>query len=163
MKIRLFWILSLFITAIFSAEAERYYYFDHVTTTDGLQSNTIYCTLQDRNGFMWIGSRDGLSRYDGNSFIKMRDLVKEEGIGGNVFAICEDIQGKIWFSTPNGIYIYNPLTGQLRSISTANNSFAFVRLKVRGTPFLRTSKLPKHLTSRSETLGFLLFIWSISL
>ncbi len=142
MKIRLYLILCLFTTAFFISKAERYYYFDHVTTTDGLHSNTIYCTLQDRNGFMWIGSKDGLSRYDGNSFIKMRDLVKEEGIGGNVFAICEDIEGKIWFSTPDGIHIYNPLTGHLQAIDMVSGTSCFsIQADHKGKVWIITDKL----------------------
>ena len=142
MKIRLFLILCLFTTAFFISKAERYYYFDHVTTTDGLHSNTIYCTLQDRNGFMWIGSKDGLSRYDGNSFIKMRDLVKEDGIGGNVFAICEDIEGKIWFSTPDGIHIYNPLTGHLQAIDMVSGTSCFsIQADHKGKVWIITDKL----------------------
>ena len=91
-------ILSLVATSVFSMKAEMYYYFDHVTTADGLPSNTIYCTMQDMNGFMWIGSRDGLSRYDGNSFRKISELAKGDGIDGNLFAISEDVDGKIYIT-----------------------------------------------------------------
>ena len=48
-------ILILFFVSSLNIRAERYYYFDHMTTSDGLSSNTIYCTMQDSNGFMWIG------------------------------------------------------------------------------------------------------------
>ena len=106
MKRHIFSILTiLLLTTVSNVKAERYYYFDHVTTTDGLQSNTIYCTMQDSNGFIWIGTRDGLCRYDGNGFRKMSDLAKGEGIGGNVYAVSEDTEGKIWFSTPDGVHV----------------------------------------------------------
>ena len=45
-------------------QAGPYYSFEHYTTYDGLPSNTIHCTYQDRFGFVWIGTRDGLSRFD---------------------------------------------------------------------------------------------------
>ena len=45
-------------------QAASYYYFDHFTTYEGLPSNTIHCTFQDSYGFLWIGTRDGLCRYD---------------------------------------------------------------------------------------------------
>ena len=49
-------------------QAGPYYSFEHYTTYDGLPSNTIHCTYQDRFGFVWIGTRDGLSRFDGYDF-----------------------------------------------------------------------------------------------
>ncbi len=125
MKHKLFLIFSLLTAAIFSLKAERYYYFDHVTTAEGLPSNTIYCTLQDMRGFMWIGSRDGLSRYDGNTFRKMSDLGKGDGIGGSTFAVSEDQEGKIWFSNPQGIHIYNPMTGLVKSLGMLGKTSCF--------------------------------------
>ena len=49
-------------------QAAPYYYFEHYTTYEGLPSNTIHCTYQDRFGFVWIGTRDGLCRFDGFDF-----------------------------------------------------------------------------------------------
>ena len=142
MKRHIFLIFSIISAVIIDIRAEQYYYFDHVTTTDGLQSNTIYCTLQDRNGFMWVGTRDGLSRYDGNAFRKMRDLAKGEGIGGNVFSIGEDVEGKIWFSTPRGIHIYDPDTDQINSIGMLGEKSCFtIQTDVKGKVWVLTDKL----------------------
>ena len=44
-------------------------YSEHMKTSDGLPSNTIRYLHQDCKGFLWIGTLNGLSRYDGNSFI----------------------------------------------------------------------------------------------
>ena len=142
MKRHIFLIFSIISAIFIDIRAEQYYYFDHVTTTDGLQSNTIYCTLQDRNGFMWVGTRDGLSRYDGNSFRKMGDLAKGEGIGGNVFSIGEDVEGKIWFSTPRGIHIYDPDTDQINSIGMLGEKSCFtIQTDVKGKVWVLTDKL----------------------
>jgi hypothetical protein len=43
--------------------------FAHLTTSDGLAQNRIYSILQDRRGFMWFATEDGLNRYDGNTFV----------------------------------------------------------------------------------------------
>ncbi len=116
MKRQIFLVLSLLTASIFTIRAERYYYFDHITTADGLPSNTIYCTHQDKMGFVWVGTKDGLSRYDGNNFCNMRDIVHEKGIEGKVFSISEDTVGKIWFSTTSGTHVYDPYTGKLKTL-----------------------------------------------
>lgn len=41
----------------------------HMTTTDGLANNSICYIFQDSKGFIWMGTLNGLSRYDGNSFV----------------------------------------------------------------------------------------------
>ena len=41
--------------------------FDHLSVKDGLSNNSVNCILQDREGFMWSGTNDGLDKYDGNS------------------------------------------------------------------------------------------------
>ena len=43
--------------------------FTHLTTNDGLSQGYVTAILQDRRGFMWFATRDGLNRYDGNAFV----------------------------------------------------------------------------------------------
>lgn len=43
-------------------------YFRHYTNKQGLSHNTVYCALQDKKGFMWFGTDDGLNRFDGHQF-----------------------------------------------------------------------------------------------
>ena len=43
--------------------------FTHLTSDDGLSDNRINSILQDRRGFMWFATEDGLNRYDGNAFV----------------------------------------------------------------------------------------------
>jgi signal transduction histidine kinase/streptogramin lyase/ActR/RegA family two-component response regulator len=68
------------------------------TVADGLPSSTIYKLAQDRDGFIWLGTADGLGRYDGVSFQVFRaDPAKPESIGGNnVTALLIDSKGRIW-------------------------------------------------------------------
>jgi len=42
--------------------------FDRIGLEQGLSHNTVWCLLQDRKGFMWLGTEDGLNKYDGYSF-----------------------------------------------------------------------------------------------
>jgi len=47
-------------------------YFERLTTQNGLSNNKVNCFIQDQRGFMWIGTNDGLNRYDGQYFTFFR-------------------------------------------------------------------------------------------
>ena len=44
------------------------YFFRHYQVENGLSNNTVYCSIQDKNGFLWFGTKDGLNRFDGFHF-----------------------------------------------------------------------------------------------
>ncbi len=72
---------------------------------DGLPSSTIYKLAQDRDGFIWLGTADGLARYDGVSFEVFRsDPAKPESISNNnVTALLIDSKGRIWCGGDAGL------------------------------------------------------------
>lgn len=83
------------------------YYFKHITIENGLSQNTVLSILQDSKGFMWFGTKDGLNRYDGNSFKIFKRDTGANSIGNNtIWALLEDNIGRIWIGTDKGIYIY---------------------------------------------------------
>lgn len=88
--------------------AEEHYYFKNLNIQDGLSQNTVTTILQDRKGFMWFGTKDGLNRYDGLSFRKFKhNDFNKQSIGNNfVTALYEDKDGNIWVGTDVGLYIY---------------------------------------------------------
>ena len=90
------------------AQNNVHYYFRTLDIRNGLSQNTVYQILQDKNGFMWFGTKDGLNRYDGTSF---RIYKKENsGLGKNfITALYEDREGNIWIGTDGGVFIYNPV------------------------------------------------------
>jgi signal transduction histidine kinase/ligand-binding sensor domain-containing protein len=69
-------------------------------------------TMQDKHGFMWFGTKDGLTRYDGYSFKVFRnDPGDSNSIGRNiVFSLFEEDDGTIWVGTDRGLFIYDPTT-----------------------------------------------------
>ena len=91
-----------FVLVFSTARAERYYYFTHIQTTDGLPSNTIHGVHQDKSGFIWIGTRDGLCRYDGKEFQRLSDITPAHNMNSATFDITEDLSGRIWFSSTSG-------------------------------------------------------------
>ena len=83
--------------------------FRHFNINNGLSQNTVSCIYQDKQGFMWFGTKDGLNRFDGESF-KIFRLSTENELKDNVFrSIVQDNNDKIWLGTDDGVYIYNPL------------------------------------------------------
>lgn len=86
------------------------YYFRHYQVENGLSNNAVLCSIQDRMGFMWFGTKDGLNRFDGYSFKSFHsDPDNPNGLGSNfIRTLCEDRTGKIWAGTDQGIFIFNP-------------------------------------------------------
>lgn len=89
-------------------------FFRHLTTNDGLSNNTVYAINEDTLGFIWIGTRSGLNRFDGHSF-KVYD--NNSGLR-NVFinTIFKDSKGRIWVGTQGGgLSRYEYETGEFSS------------------------------------------------
>jgi len=78
--------------------------FVHLSVDDGLPENSIECITQDREGFIWIGTRDGLSRFDGYQFVNYRnDADNPNSLSNNwVRAVLEDRAGQLWVATEGG-------------------------------------------------------------
>ena len=78
--------------------------FDHLTIEHGLSNNRIRCILQDKLGYIWIGTYDGLNRYDGYEFkIYRNDPADSTSLTSNwITALFEDSTGDLWISTMGG-------------------------------------------------------------
>jgi signal transduction histidine kinase/ligand-binding sensor domain-containing protein/DNA-binding response OmpR family regulator len=78
--------------------------FRHLTIADGLSQSAISAIVQDRRGFLWFGTRDGLNRYDGHTFrIHRHDPFDPASLADNtVTALFEDREGNLWVGTERG-------------------------------------------------------------
>lgn len=78
--------------------------FSHYTDAHGLSQNTVLCALQDRRGFMWFGTQDGLNRFDGYSFrVFKHDPDNANSLSENwIWSIYEDRRGYLWIATFGG-------------------------------------------------------------
>ena len=107
-----FCVLTCFFITIFcqAQSVEEHYYFKNLSIRNGLSQNTVNAILQDRKGFMWLGTKDGLNRYDGLSFRKFKhDAANPRSIGNSfITSLYEDFNGNIWVGTDAGVYIYYP-------------------------------------------------------
>ncbi|MGH7594952.1 MAG: two-component regulator propeller domain-containing protein, partial [bacterium] len=72
--------------------------FERIGLEQGLSQSTVYCILQDRQGFMWFGTQSGLHKYDGYSFTSyQQDVFDSTSISENVvWTIYEDHTGTLW-------------------------------------------------------------------
>ncbi len=101
----------LLILFSFSIVLSQQYYFRHFTIKDGLAQSQVQSIIQDKDGYLWFGTLDGLSRFDGQNFT---NFTLKDGLAGTDISVSvQDAQGTIWFGHENGgITIYNPETHQ---------------------------------------------------
>lgn len=87
--------------------------FERINTANGLSNNEVTCIFQDRDGFMWFGTADGLNKYDGYTMTVFRsdDAHPWTTIPSNqINAITQDEAGNIWVGTKSGVAILNRQT-----------------------------------------------------
>ncbi|MFN7973279.1 MAG: two-component regulator propeller domain-containing protein [Acidobacteriota bacterium] len=76
-------------------------------TEEGLPQNSVNALLQSRDGYLWIGTFDGLTRFDGLQFTPVEPGVDADRKSGRVLALGEDHDGTIWVGTEgSGLWSY---------------------------------------------------------
>lgn len=85
------------------------FYFRHYQVEQGLSNNTVFCTSQDKKGFFWLGTKDGLNRFDGYRFKVFRNEPDDpHSIGDNfIRSLLVDDADNLYVGTRNGLYSYN--------------------------------------------------------
>jgi ligand-binding sensor domain-containing protein/putative methionine-R-sulfoxide reductase with GAF domain len=106
----------LLLTGLLSSYAQNSSYtFRHITAAEGLINNKVTALLQDKEGFMWIGTQAGLQRYDGTRFKNyLADVRDTSALQSDwISSIFEDSKNRLWFgSDPEGAYTLNRATGK---------------------------------------------------
>jgi two-component system sensor histidine kinase ChiS len=90
--------------------------FQHFGAEQGLLGNSVYAVLQDRQGYLWVGTDEGLCRYDGYSFrVYRNDPEDDESLSDNaVRALYEDRSGNLWVGTWAGLNEFDQKTGSFK-------------------------------------------------
>tara|TARA_R110002049_G_scaffold302258_1_gene494976 strand:- start:34117 stop:38082 length:3966 start_codon:yes stop_codon:yes gene_type:complete len=87
------------------------YSFKHLQVEDGLSHNSVLCMLQDKRGFFWFGTKDGLNRYDGYSFkIYQHNPNDVLSIGSNFIRCLAEAGDILWVGTDTGLFRYDEKT-----------------------------------------------------
>ncbi|HXB92875.1 MAG TPA: two-component regulator propeller domain-containing protein, partial [Puia sp.] len=102
-------LLLFFVIAFFSRTDGQPYYFNHFQVENGLSNNSIECSIQDNDGFLWFGTINGLNRFDGYTFRTFyHDPGDTSSIGSNfIRCLYNDRQGTVWVGTNKGVYTFN--------------------------------------------------------
>lgn len=84
--------------------------FEHLTSSDGISQSEVYAFLEDSRGFMWIGTLDGLNRFDGYDIeIFNTERNDPNSLSNNTIrSLKEDALGRIWIGTNEGLNCYDP-------------------------------------------------------
>jgi signal transduction histidine kinase/ligand-binding sensor domain-containing protein len=87
----------------------NHYNFKHLNVQNGLAQNIVYHFLQDSRGYMWIGTRNGLTFYDGSQTTNfLHDETNNSSLGGNfITRLAENSSGEIWIGHNAGLSLYN--------------------------------------------------------
>lgn len=93
-----------------------YYYFSRYQIINGLPGNSVSSFAQDKYGFLWIGTGNGVFRYDGYHFTTVYETAQYRIMGGSVDALFVDREGLVWFSTVSGKGCYDPVTGEVMAL-----------------------------------------------
>ena len=88
-------IFTIFYFVHLFAKAQEYTY-THYDIKDGMAGSTVYCSVQDKDNFMWFGTETGLSRFDGSHFT---NFGSKEGLPDNeILKLFCDSRNRIWCS-----------------------------------------------------------------
>jgi len=92
--------------------------FEHFSSNEGLSYN-VKCIQQDTLGFLWVGTLNGLNRYDGMQFIQyFHDPQDSTSLShNNITKLYEDRKGNLWIGTEEGLNLFNRKTNQFRRFS----------------------------------------------
>jgi ligand-binding sensor domain-containing protein/signal transduction histidine kinase len=95
--------------------------FEQFSLEEGLSQSVVNVVLQDRKGFLWVGTEDGLNRYDGYSFkVYKPDADDPFSLSDRwITSLAEDPQGNLWIGTRlGGLNLYDPKSGKITRLTT---------------------------------------------
>ncbi|MCM1312035.1 MAG: response regulator [Bacteroides sp.] len=123
MKKNLFLLLTVITLCLtdttYSAATARHDSFMHVNSETGLSQSNVKAIAQDNYGFIWLGTKNGLNRYDGQRVIRVYCYDEKLHCGNqNISALFSDSDNVLWVGTDEGVYRYNQVTETFSFVDT---------------------------------------------
>ncbi len=118
-------LFSFFLISLHFANAQlQQPRFFHLSTKDGLSQSTIFTILQDHQDFIWIGTRDGLNRYDASKFRIYRTALSDTCSLSDSYItmLFEDSKKRLWVGTALGLNLYHRDTDDFQRIPITSKS-----------------------------------------
>ena len=134
----LFLMLNLAFSLQGNAQKLSDFIFEKYTIKNGLSQSATMCIYQDKLGYIWVGTQQGIDRFDGYSFKQYSHDIKNEfsRASGWVIDIQEDEKGNIWTSDTYG---------HISFLNISNDHWENITLPVRDSLFKLNNKLPQRL------------------
>ena len=152
------------------AQTQDKYLFQTLETSDGLNSNSVVCLLADSRGYLWIGTDQGINRYNGfevnSRFAEAGDGQLNELFNSRINSLQEDSEGRIWIESDNGYFIYDIKTAVfsnsanqiLAQLGISPNGKYKLKINEKGTVWVLCDKGIYHDDFRKPHLTF----WEIA-
>jgi ligand-binding sensor domain-containing protein len=108
----------------FAQKPQTPFIFKQFKDGNGTQTNIVSCFLEDTDGFLWVGTADGLKRFDGTDFtIFKNEKDNPNSLAHNeIEALCEDNSGKIWIGSGQGISYFDKKLNKFFNLKEFNKS-----------------------------------------
>ena len=111
--------------------------YESISIAQGLSQGMVFATIQDKEGFIWVATKNGLNRYDGYGFkVFTNDPYNSNSLSSNtVTALFEDSRGRVWAGTQNaGLNVYDKKSEQFyRLINSANDAGSLSGNRIRNS------------------------------
>ncbi|MFT4204453.1 MAG: two-component regulator propeller domain-containing protein [Chitinophagaceae bacterium] len=122
MRVTFFYIILLFFSSITSKGQQVDV--KHFDFRDGLSNNSVLTLYQDKNGYVWIGTYNGLNKYDGNEYTVYKNQIGNAVSlpSNSIYTVCEDDHNSLWVGTRQGICTFQPLTNQYANLYFTHHS-----------------------------------------
>ena len=101
----------LSLASLFSQKRQKVE-FEYYTVKDGLAENSVDVVLQDKQGFVWAGTENGLCRFDGYEFkvFEHNPFDSTTLMGNSITSLFQDSKERLWVGTNPGLNRYDPTT-----------------------------------------------------
>lgn len=124
---KIYFLLSLLLFQLSVFSQKPFVKVTRLSLEEGLSQSNVRCILQDKNSFLWIGTQDGLNRYDGYNFkVFKNDPNDTNSLSTNmVTCLLEDRKGFLWIGTLDGMNKFDQRSGKFTHyFARKGNSFA---------------------------------------